>query len=124
MMEQEEKAQLLEVIFEYYNLPFPSSSRKILCPVHDEDNPSAVVNPDTGKWKCFACQQSGDAYDLIQIRENVSFSDAVQFATRVLDASGRDIRGGSGGKSGRGVSGGTRDRRESRRYVPSWLRQA
>lgn len=124
MDEEELKAGLLEAVFEHYGFDWPAGQRKILCPVHDEDRPSAVVNPATGKWRCFACMKHGDAYDLIQIRENVSFGDAVKFAEGVLNASGSDLRAGVGGKSGRGVSGGSRDRRKSRKYVPSWIREA
>ena len=39
---------------------------KGLCPFHNEDTPSFVVYPDSGRWHCFgACATGGDAYVLL-----------------------------------------------------------
>lgn len=118
-----DKGELLAAAFEHYGIRFPSSRGKILCPAHNEDRPSAVVDMVTGKWRCFACHAKGDALDLIQLKEGVSFSEATTIAEGLLNASSGSIRSGISGKSSRGVSGSSRDKRQSRRYVPSWLRQ-
>lgn len=119
-----DKAELLELVFDHYGLVMPRGKGKILCPVHSEDRPSAVVDPTTGKWRCFACHQHGDAIDLISAREGVDFVGAATIAEGILNESGRDLRVGTGGKSRSGVSRGSRDKRGSRKYVPSWLREA
>lgn len=117
-----DKSALLVLAFEHYGLRTPSGRGKILCPVHDEDRPSAVVDMTTGKWRCFACHAHGDAIDLIQLKEGVSFSEAATIAEGLLDQSSGSLRSGAGGKSSTGLSGSSRNKRTSRKYVPSWLR--
>jgi len=119
-----DKAELLELVFDHYGLRMPSGKGKILCPVHTEDRPSAVVDPTTGKWRCFACHQHGDGIDLISAREGVDFVRASSIAEGILNESGRDLRVGISGQSSDGVSRRSRDQRRRRKYVPSWLREA
>lgn len=123
MMGLEDKAEVLNAVFEYYGINAPSMRGKVLCPVHSEDRPSAVVDMSTGKWRCFACHAHGDALDIIQHREGVGYQDATRIAERILDESGRDVRAISSWQSSGRVSGRTRDRSSSRKYVPSWLRE-
>jgi DNA primase len=118
----EDKPLLLEVVLEHYGIEMPTSRRKMCCPVHDETRPSAVVDPYTGSWKCFACQEHGDGYDIIKHKENVSFQDAIEIAQGIFNRSGRDIPAGDGGKSRTGVSRKAGNRSASRKYVPSWVR--
>ena len=39
-------------------------------------NPSASVNLTTGKYTCFACGMSGDAYDLLMAEQGLTFKQA------------------------------------------------
>lgn len=117
-----DKGALLEAVFEHYGISSPSQRGKILCPVHDERKASAVVDMNTGKWRCFACHAHGDAIDLIQAKEGVSFSEATAIAERLLNQNGGSLRGGTGGESGTGLFGSSRNKRNSRKYVPTWLR--
>ncbi|AWN05261.1 DNA primase [Streptomyces phage Ibantik] len=50
--------------------------KKILCPIHAEDRPSATINPEVGYWKCHACDLSEDAYAVVMREEGVSFLEA------------------------------------------------
>lgn len=36
-----------------------------LCPFHEDRNPSLSVNPESGKFFCFGCQEKGDLFDLV-----------------------------------------------------------
>src|SRR6056300_899884 len=107
-MTEMDKATLLELVFEHYDMTMPSSRRKILCPVHSEDRPSAVVDPESGRWHCFACQEKGDGLDIIQHKESVSFTDAVKIAEGLLNSSGREVRASSSRQSSSRVSRGSR----------------
>lgn len=47
------------------------------CPFHDERTPSFKVTLGAGgRWKCFGCNESGDAADLIQKLCNCDFTEA------------------------------------------------
>lgn len=54
--------------------------RKALCVLHDDKTPSATINEDEGKWKCFVCDAYGDAIDLIMRRDLVGFRAACKIA--------------------------------------------
>ncbi|MFI5047081.1 MAG: DNA primase [Acidimicrobiia bacterium] len=54
-----------------------------LCPFHAEKTPSFNVNPETGRYKCFGCDASGDAITFVREVEHLDFVDAVErLATR------------------------------------------
>lgn len=58
-------------VLEYYKLiPDFLKLQKIVCPFHNDINPSMVVDLDKGKWFCFGCQTSGDAYKFVELMEN------------------------------------------------------
>lgn len=64
-------------------LPIPSSHKgvKVKCALHMESRPSAVVNLETGKWRCYAGCGHGDVYDLIGAHEGlVDFRDQKRYA--------------------------------------------
>lgn len=118
-------AEALEIVFEHYDLRWPGGygNKVINCPVHDDRHASASVNTSSGLWQCFACQASGDAYNLIMQREGVVFNDAVTILRELADKNGRAVRRSSDRQSGGLLPARPGDRRGNRRYVPSWLRK-
>lgn len=53
------------------------------CPIHDGDNPTAlVVDPERGLWHCHACGAGGDALDWLTQRWRLVFNDAVRTLAR------------------------------------------
>lgn len=53
-----------------------------LCPFHDDRNPSLVVWPDDGYFRCFGCAANGDAVTWWQAMHSVGFVDAVTWLAR------------------------------------------
>lgn len=49
-----------------------------LCPFHSEKTPSFTVSPERGSFKCFGCGQGGDVFSFVQLKENVSFVEAMR----------------------------------------------
>ena len=49
---------LLESIF--------SSTSKIVCPFHEDYNPSLLLNFEDGSWICFGCNKSGNALSFVK----------------------------------------------------------
>lgn len=60
--------ELAKVLFYYGLIPDTSSVEyKIVCPFHNDLNPSMVVNFETGIFFCFGCSLTGDAYKFVSL---------------------------------------------------------
>jgi DNA primase len=53
-----------------------------LCPFHDDHDPSLRVYPDRQTYKCWVCNEGGDAFSWIMKRENVGFREALEILAR------------------------------------------
>lgn len=53
-----------------------------LCPFHDDRKPSFNVSDTHGRYKCWACGESGDIFTWVMKTQNVSFSEAVEVLAR------------------------------------------
>ncbi len=51
------------------------------CPAHDDDRPSCGLRRKAGEWRfrCFACGASGDAVDLVMLRQRCGMKAALQW---------------------------------------------
>lgn len=49
---------------------------QVLCPLHDERNPSARIYPDTNSGYCWTCQKAFGSVSLVAAQEQVSFTRA------------------------------------------------
>lgn len=63
--------EALAKVLWYYNLiPGTASlTQKIVCPFHDDVNPSMIVNFEDGSWFCFGCGLAGDAKKFVKLME-------------------------------------------------------
>lgn len=60
--------ELAKVLFYYGLIPDTSSVEyKIVCPFHNDLNPSMVVNFETGIFFCFGCNLTGDAIRFVEL---------------------------------------------------------
>lgn len=60
-----------------------------LCPFHSEKTPSFTVSPERRLFKCFGCGKGGDVFSFVQLRENMSFMEAMR---HLADRAGVDFR--------------------------------
>lgn len=69
-MSNEENA-LAKVLW-FYGLvgSVDSEEQKIICPFHEDANPSMIVNLKQGSYYCFGCQESGDALKFVMRMEH------------------------------------------------------
>jgi putative DNA primase/helicase len=51
---------------------------RVLCPFHDDHNPSLYINPTSGEWFCHACQVGGDAFTLVEKKTGLNFPAVLQ----------------------------------------------
>lgn len=62
---------LAKVLWYYNILPeYDGYTFKIVCPFHEDVNPSMIVNLENGSWYCFGCGLSGDASKFVALMEN------------------------------------------------------
>jgi DNA primase len=54
----------------------------VLCPFHDDRQPSLSINLDRKLFHCFACQAKGDILDFVARIEDVSLPDAARIVAR------------------------------------------
>ena len=52
---------------------------KILCPEHDDSNPSCQLYPLTNSYFCWTCKASGDVLKLVMLLRNLSLPEAIDW---------------------------------------------
>jgi len=80
---------IIEVISEHLTLSKKGREMVGLCPFHEDHRPSMFVNPVKQIFKCFACGAGGNVFTFLQMRENLTFSQAVE---RLAQRAGIEIR--------------------------------
>lgn len=69
---------IIDVINEHVHLVKKGGEMVGLCPFHDDHRPSMYVNGTKQIFKCFACGAGGDVFKFLQMRENLSFPQAIE----------------------------------------------
>jgi len=69
---------ITDVISEHVNLKKKGREMVGICPFHDDHRPSMYVNGVKQIFKCFACGAGGDVFKFVQMREGLSFPQAVE----------------------------------------------
>jgi len=80
---------IVDVIGEYVGLARRGSEMVGLCPFHDDHRPSLYVNESKQIFKCFACGAGGDVIKFVQLKEGLSFAQAVE---RLAERAGMRLR--------------------------------
>jgi len=74
MIEELKRAVSMVDVVTHYGVDVPyyaTGWTSILCPFHPDTNPSASINMDEDRFKCFVCDVSGDILDVVQQAENL-----------------------------------------------------
>jgi len=69
---------IVDVISEHVSLSRKGKEMVGLCPFHDDHRPSLYVNVVKQIFKCFACGAGGGVLTFVQMRENLTFPQAVE----------------------------------------------
>ena len=78
VQEIKERLSIVDVIGEYVTLQRKGSNYVGLCPFHNEDTPSFVVNEAKKIYRCFGqCNKGGNIYTFLQDFLHISFREAV-----------------------------------------------
>jgi DNA primase len=80
---------IVDVVGEHVSLKRKGREMVGLCPFHEDHRPSMNVSPAKQIFKCFACGAGGDVLKFIQMREGLTFSQAVE---RLAERAGIQIK--------------------------------
>ena len=69
---------IVDVVSEHVSLHRKGKEMVGLCPFHDDHRPSLNVNAARQIFKCFACGAGGSVLTFVQMRENLTFPQAVE----------------------------------------------
>ncbi len=78
VLEVQQANDIVDVISEHVSLKKKGREMVGLCPFHDDHRPSMNVNSIKQIFKCFACGAGGDVFKFIQMRENLTFPQAIE----------------------------------------------
>lgn len=73
-----ERVNIQDVVAQYVSLKRSGSSWKGLSPFSNEKSPSFFVLPDKNIFKCFSSGYAGDIFRFLQLKENLSFQEAIE----------------------------------------------
>ncbi len=73
---------IVDVISEHLRLEKKGRELVGLCPFHADHRPSMYVNPEKQIFKCFSCGAGGDVLKFVQMRENLTFPQALERLAR------------------------------------------
>ncbi|MGA1439076.1 MAG: DNA primase [Ilumatobacteraceae bacterium] len=71
-------ASIVDVVGQHVQLRRTGRNWVGLCPFHAEKTPSFNVREETGRYRCFGCDKSGDVFTFVQEIEHVDFAGAVE----------------------------------------------
>jgi DNA primase len=78
VLEVQQANDIVDVISEHVSLKKKGREMVGLCPFHDDHRPSMNVNSVKQIFKCFACGAGGDVFKFVQMRENLTFPQAIE----------------------------------------------
>jgi DNA primase len=78
VLQVQQANDIVDVISEHVSLKKKGREMVGLCPFHDDHKPSMNVNPVKQIFKCFACGAGGDVFKFIQMRESLTFPQAIE----------------------------------------------
>jgi len=80
---------IVDVVGEHVSLKRKGREMVGLCPFHEDHKPSMNVSATKQIFKCFACGAGGDVLKFIQMREGLTFSQAIE---RLAERAGIQIK--------------------------------
>lgn len=69
---------IVDIVSRHVDLKREGSEHKGICPFHEDDKPSLMVNEKKGIYKCFACDAGGDSINFLMRLKGVSFREACE----------------------------------------------
>ena len=86
------KISVLDLVSEHADLKRQGRLYKALCPFHNENTPSFIVDSEKNIWRCFgACSVGGDIFSFLMKKENISFIESLKYFSKKLGISDKSF---------------------------------
>ena len=69
---------IVDLVSEHVSLAKKGREMVGVCPFHEDHRPSMFVSGEKQIFKCFACGAGGDVFKFVQMRENLTFPQAIE----------------------------------------------
>lgn len=92
IQEIKSKIDIVQLIGAYVALKKAGRNYKGLCPFHGEKTPSFMVSPERQIFKCFGCDEGGDALTFYQKIEGLEFGEALRALAEKVGIQIREYR--------------------------------
>jgi DNA primase len=79
------KANICDVVSAYVSLRRCGAYMRALSPFTDEKTPSFFIHPERQYFHCYSSGNSGDVFLFIQLKEQLTFAEAVEFLAEKCD---------------------------------------
>lgn len=76
------RTDIVELVGERVSLKKAGKNYKGLCPFHEDRNPSFIVSPHYGTYRCWSCGETGSVYDWVMKTQNVDFPEALRLLAK------------------------------------------
>jgi len=84
LREQIRETPISMIIGHFIPLAKKGANLEALCPFHADSNPSLKVNDSKGMYKCFVCDEGGDAINFVKEYKHVDFVEALKIIAGIL----------------------------------------
>jgi len=76
------RSDLVELVGHRVSLKKTGKTWKGLCPFHDDRNPSFIVSPEYGHYRCWSCGAKGDVFNWVMETQRVDFIEALRILAK------------------------------------------
>jgi DNA primase len=76
------RTDIVELVGERVSLKKAGKNYKGLCPFHEDRNPSFVVSPHYGTYRCWSCGETGSVFDWVMKTQSVDFAEALRLLAK------------------------------------------
>lgn len=79
------KVNIVDVIGKYLKLNKKGKNYWVVCPFHEDSNPSMSISPEKQIYKCFSCNAAGNVFMFLQKYKNIDFLTSLQEAAKIAN---------------------------------------
>lgn len=86
------QTKIVDIISRYITVTKHGSSHRALCPFHNDKNPSLMISDDKQIFKCFVCNEGGNAINFVQKYEHITYFEAAKKIAELVGFDHPDLK--------------------------------